>query len=125
MRYDDGVHRVLTVQRLAPPAAPLRWALLGWLALCLACLLPRPALADEGDEKVARLEEDAVRLYEQRQWPDAIKMYDAALKLIETQKTRSYRPADLHLHHVVAREPQPRPSGYRLHQRRSGAGRQR
>lgn len=35
--------------------------------------------------------------YQRKQWPDAIKMYDAALKLIETQKTRSYRPADLHL----------------------------
>lgn len=35
--------------------------------------------------------------YLRKQWPDAIRMYDAALKLIETQKTRSYRPADLHV----------------------------
>lgn len=35
--------------------------------------------------------------YLRKQWNEAIRMYDAALKLIETQKTRSYRPADLHL----------------------------
>ncbi len=35
--------------------------------------------------------------YQRKQWPEAIRMYDAALKLIETQKTRSYRPADLHV----------------------------
>ena len=35
--------------------------------------------------------------YLRKQWPEAIRMYDAALKLIETQKTRSYRPADLHV----------------------------
>ena len=35
--------------------------------------------------------------YRRQQWPDAIKIYETALRLIETQKTRSYRPADLHL----------------------------
>ena len=35
--------------------------------------------------------------YLRKQWNEAIRMYDAALKLIDTQKTRSYRPADLHL----------------------------
>lgn len=35
--------------------------------------------------------------YRRQQWPDALKIYETALRLIETQKTRSYRPADLHL----------------------------
>ena len=35
--------------------------------------------------------------YKREQWAEAIKIYDTALKLIETQKSRSYRPADLYL----------------------------
>ncbi len=35
--------------------------------------------------------------YRREQWSEAIHIYDTALKLIETQKTRSYRPADLYV----------------------------
>ncbi|HRI53894.1 MAG TPA: hypothetical protein PLW65_27330, partial [Pseudomonadota bacterium] len=35
--------------------------------------------------------------YRREQWTEALRMYEAALKLIETQKSRSYRPADLYL----------------------------
>ena len=35
--------------------------------------------------------------YRRQQWTETLKIYDAALRLIETQKTRSYRPADLYL----------------------------
>jgi len=35
--------------------------------------------------------------YRREQWQEALRIYDTALKLIETQKTRSYRPADLHV----------------------------
>lgn len=35
--------------------------------------------------------------YRREQWAEALRLYDAALKLIETQKSRSYRPADLYL----------------------------
>lgn len=35
--------------------------------------------------------------YRREQWQEAIRIYDTALKLIETQKTRSYRPADLYV----------------------------
>lgn len=35
--------------------------------------------------------------YRREQWQEALRMYEAALRLIETQKSRSYRPADLHL----------------------------
>ncbi|MBL9040195.1 MAG: tetratricopeptide repeat protein [Myxococcales bacterium] len=35
--------------------------------------------------------------YRRQQWTEALKIYETALRLIETQKTRSYRPADLHL----------------------------
>jgi len=35
--------------------------------------------------------------YRRQQWTETLKIYETALRLIETQKTRSYRPADLHL----------------------------
>lgn len=35
--------------------------------------------------------------YRREQWQEALRIYDTALKLIETQKTRSYRSADLHV----------------------------
>lgn len=35
--------------------------------------------------------------YRRQKWPEVLRMYDTALRLIETQKTRSYRPADLYL----------------------------
>lgn len=35
--------------------------------------------------------------YRREQWAEALRLYEAALKLIETQKSRSYRPADLYL----------------------------
>jgi tetratricopeptide (TPR) repeat protein len=35
--------------------------------------------------------------YRREQWTEALRMYETALKLIETQKSRSYRPADLYL----------------------------
>ena len=35
--------------------------------------------------------------YRREQWTEALRIYETALKLIETQKSRSYRPADLYL----------------------------
>ncbi|HMU38719.1 MAG TPA: tetratricopeptide repeat protein [Pseudomonadota bacterium] len=35
--------------------------------------------------------------YKRQKWPETLQIYETALRLIETQKTRSYRPADLHL----------------------------
>lgn len=35
--------------------------------------------------------------YRREQWSEVLRVYDIALKLIETQKSRSYRPADLYL----------------------------
>lgn len=90
----------MSEHRLTLVVARLRWLLLGCLVLC-AVSLPQRAVADEGDEKVARLEEEAVRLYEQRQWPDAIRSWETAYQIDAQPRFlfnigQAYRKMNLH-----------------------------
>src|SRR5438552_1816796 len=71
------------------------------LLLPVLLVAAAPARADDVDEKAAQHDEEAARLYEQRQWPEAIKEWETAYQIDAQPRYlfnigQAYRKMNLH-----------------------------